>query len=132
MFNAFLEQRRTGAPDGDEDLAPYTDADYFAHVDGRPRYDGVRSFLASRRIDLPEGDPTDPPEAETVAGLGNRKNEAFGEVLASDGVAAYPGSARLLDALAEDAAYVTRLRQIAGRPLVAEIVRRGESLTGKG
>lgn len=92
MFNSFLVGRGL--------TEPYTDADYFAYVDGKPRYDGVRSFLASRGITLPEGEPTDPPEAETVCGLGNRKNGAFSAVLARDGVAPYPGSVRLLDHLA--------------------------------
>jgi hypothetical protein len=50
-------------------------ADYDEYVDGKPRYDGVRSFLASRGIELPQGSPSDPPEAETIDGLGNRKNE---------------------------------------------------------
>lgn len=92
MFNQFLADR------GDQ--RPYTDADYFAQVDGKPRYDGVRDFLASRGIELPEGDPSDPAEAETVCGLGNRKNTAFAAVLASDGVRPYPGSVRFLDYLA--------------------------------
>ncbi|MEP9381321.1 beta-phosphoglucomutase family hydrolase [Nocardioides sp. KR10-350] len=93
MFNAFLQEK---APDA----APYTDEDYFAHVDGKPRYDGVRDFLASRGITLPEGTPADPPTAETVCGLGNRKNDAFNAVLARDGVEAYPGSVQFLDYLA--------------------------------
>lgn len=93
MFNAFL---RESAPDA----APYTDGDYYAHVDGKPRYDGVRDFLASRGITLPEGTPDDPASAETVCGLGNRKNDAFNEVLARDGVEAYPGSVQFLDYLA--------------------------------
>lgn len=91
MFTAFLADR------GDQQ--PYTDADYFDYVDGKPRYDGVRSFLASRSIDLPEGTPDDPPESETVCGLGNRKNQAFAEVLRTDGVQGYPGSVQLLDEL---------------------------------
>ncbi|MDH3959220.1 MAG: haloacid dehalogenase, partial [Actinomycetota bacterium] len=70
---------------------PYTDEDYFAYVDGKPRYDGVRSALASRGVVLPEGDPTDPPGAETVCGLGNMKNTAFNEVLVEEGVEPYPG-----------------------------------------
>ncbi|ACQ80370.1 beta-phosphoglucomutase family hydrolase [Beutenbergia cavernae DSM 12333] len=81
--------------------APYTEADYFASIDGRPRYDGVRTLLASRGIELPDGEPTDPPGADTVCGLGNRKNQVFREVLEDEGVTAYPGSVRLLDALAE-------------------------------
>jgi len=78
----------------------YTDADYFAHIDGKPRYDGVRAMLASRGIALPDGDPSDGPEAETVCGLGNRKNALFTAVLDADGVEPYPGSVRFLDLLA--------------------------------
>jgi beta-phosphoglucomutase family hydrolase len=81
--------------------APYTDADYFAYIDGKPRYDGVRSFLASRGITLPEGTPADSPDLETVCGLGNRKNSAFTESLEADGVAPYPGSLRFLDAVTD-------------------------------
>ncbi len=80
---------------------PYTDQDYFDYVDGKPRYDGVRTFLLARGIPLPEGEPTDGPEAETVIGLGNRKNDYFAKVLSDEGVEAYPGSVRLLDALRE-------------------------------
>ena len=105
MFNAYLAGLRGVQGVGETtpeagNLRPYTDADYFEYVDGRPRYDGVRAFLLSRGIELPEGDPSDPPTAETVCGLGNRKNEAFNEVLARDGVEPYPGSVALLDALA--------------------------------
>ena len=78
---------------------PYTDQDYFDHVDGKPRYDGVRSFLASRGLELPEGSPDDPTSAETVCGLGNRKDEAFGRALHQDGVQPYPGSLALLEQL---------------------------------
>ena len=97
MFNDFLAGYRGQVTD----RSPYTDADYFAHVDGKPRYDGVRDFLASRGITLPEGSADDPPSAETVAGLGNRKNDAFNAVLERDGVAAFPGTVRLLDHLRE-------------------------------
>jgi beta-phosphoglucomutase family hydrolase len=90
MFTPFLAEHG---------VAPYTEQDYFAYVDGRPRYDGVATLLAARGIDLPWGDPSDVPAAETVCGLGNRKNEMFGEVLARDGVTPYPGSVRLLDVL---------------------------------
>ena len=91
LFEPYLESR--GA-------APYQDSDYFDHIDGKPRYDGVRSLLASRGIVIPDGDPSDGPELETVCGLGNRKNDVFTGVLESDGVAPYPGSVAFLDALA--------------------------------
>jgi hypothetical protein len=107
MFNGFLAARsaptgfepRSGSGSG-EDLRPYTDADYFEHVDGKPRYDGVRDFLASRGITLPPGTPSDLPGEETVCGLGNRKNVSFAHVLATEGVRPYPGSVLLLDYLA--------------------------------
>lgn len=79
----------------------YTDADYFDHIDGKPRFDGVRDFLASRGITLPEGPIDDAPEHETVQGLGNRKNRIFNEIIENDGVAPYPGSARLVEAARE-------------------------------
>ena len=78
---------------------PYTDADYFTHVDGRPRYDGVRSVLLSRGVRLPEGEPSDPPGARTVCGLGNTKNALVNQLLAQEGVEPYPGSVRVVDAL---------------------------------
>jgi beta-phosphoglucomutase family hydrolase len=92
MFNAYLARRG--------DKQPYTSRDYFDYVDGKPRYDGVRSFLASRDIALPDGDPSDPPDAETVCGLGNRKNEVFAGILRTEGVKPYPASVALLDDLA--------------------------------
>jgi len=70
--------------------------DYKLHVDGKPRYEGVRDFLKSRSIVLPDGTPEDPPTAETVCGLGNRKNELVNEMLASTGVEAYAGTVALL------------------------------------
>ena len=88
MFNTFLAAH--------EQARPYTDDDYFAHIDGKPRYDGVRDLLSSRGISLPEGEPDDDPDAETVCGLGNRKNDTFNRILARDGVRAYPGTLALL------------------------------------
>ena len=73
--------------------------DYDTYVDGKPRYDGVRSFLASRGIELPEGDQSDPPSAETVYGLGNRKNELVLAMLKRDGVQVYEGSVRYVRAV---------------------------------
>ncbi len=78
---------------------PWSDDDYFTYVDGKPRYDGVRDFLASRGITLPEGTPEDAATELTVCGLGNAKNEAFNDIIERDGVAPYPGSKALIDAL---------------------------------
>lgn len=81
-------------------VAPYVNDDYFEYIDGRPRFEGVRTMLASRGLTLPEGDPSDSPDVETVCGLGNRKNDVFTSVLESEGVEAYPGSVAVLDELA--------------------------------
>ena len=80
--------------------APYTEDDYFAYVDGRPRYDGVAAFLGSRGIEVPWGTPADEPTSLTVCGLGNLKNAEFEAMLASEGLAPYPGSLRLVEHLA--------------------------------
>ncbi len=77
----------------------YTPDDYLRHIDGKPRYDGVRSFLASRQIVLPEGDPSDPAGEGSICALGNKKNEVFNTILEREGVTAYPGSLRLMDLL---------------------------------
>ncbi|MDI6516522.1 beta-phosphoglucomutase family hydrolase [Streptomyces coelicoflavus] len=92
-FDAFLSER-----DG-PDFRPFTDSDYDQYVDGRPRADGVRSFLASRGIELPEGTPDDPPDAGTVNGVGNRKNELLLEKIRTDGVEPYEGTLRYIDAV---------------------------------
>jgi alpha,alpha-trehalase len=93
MFDAFLKQRAkaTGEP-----FRPFEMEDYELDVDGGPRYDGVRDFLKSRGIELPEGSPEDPPDRETVCGLGNRKNQMVTEVIKTVGVDAYPGSVALV------------------------------------
>jgi beta-phosphoglucomutase-like phosphatase (HAD superfamily) len=96
MFDAYL-RRREGETES-EGFAPFTQDDYDRYVDGKPRYDGVRSFLQSRGIELPQGTPDDPPGAETVDGLGNRKNELVLQLIRDEGVRAYPGSVRYLDA----------------------------------
>ncbi|MFE7577286.1 beta-phosphoglucomutase family hydrolase [Streptomyces sp. NPDC057521] len=92
-FDAFLRER-----DG-ADFRPFTDADYDEYVDGRPRADGVRSFLASRDIELPEGAPDDPPDTRSVNGVGNRKNELLLEKIRTDGVEPYEGTLRYIDAV---------------------------------
>jgi beta-phosphoglucomutase family hydrolase len=73
--------------------------DYLTYVDGRSRYEGVQAFLKSRGVDLPWGDPSDPPGDNTICALGNRKDEAFNAVLARDGIAPYPGTLRVMDVL---------------------------------
>ena len=74
-------------------------ADYDRYVDGRPRADGVRTFLAARGIELPEGSDDDPPELETVHGLGNRKNVRLLKKIRTQGVEPYPGSLRYVAAV---------------------------------
>jgi len=94
MFDDFLRAR-----DGDKFLPFDVDADYATYVDGKKREDGVRSFLASRGITLPEGEPDDDPGTETVNGLGNRKNALFLEVLHGEGVEVFEGSRKYLEAV---------------------------------
>jgi beta-phosphoglucomutase family hydrolase len=99
MFDEFLQRRseQTGEP-----FVPFdSKADYDRYVDGKPRYDGVRSFLGSRGIELPEGSPDDPPDSDTIAGLGNRKNDLVLALLRRDGVEAYEGSVRYVEAVHE-------------------------------
>jgi beta-phosphoglucomutase family hydrolase len=119
MFNAFLSDEAASVQP-EADLSHYTDADYFAHVDGKPRYDGVRDFLVSRGIDLSEGDSDDAPSTVTVRGLGNRKNDAFNEVLERDGVTGYPGSIRLLDHLRDLGLPLAVVSSSANAPAVLE------------
>lgn len=83
-----------------EEARPFDiDEDYRAYVDGRPRYEGVAEFLRSRDIELPWGDPSDPPGTETICAIGNAKNERIREVLAEGQVEPFPGSVALLDHL---------------------------------
>lgn len=78
---------------------PFTLDEYLTYVDGKPRYDGVHSFLASRGVSLPAGHPSEPPSLLTETGIGNLKNEEFMAVLKSEGVTPYPGSVALLEHL---------------------------------
>ena len=95
-FDQFLERRAEAAR---ETLVPFDGEDYRRYVDGKPRFDGVQSFLASRGIDLPHGSPADPPTAETICGLGNQKNDLVNEIMAREGVEAYPGSVKAVNFL---------------------------------
>jgi beta-phosphoglucomutase family hydrolase len=96
MFDGYLRERarRTGGPFEPFDLVK----DYDEYVDGKPRADGTRSFLASRGIALPDGSPDDPAGAQTVYGLGNRKNTIVLRRIHTDGVEAYEGSVRYVRA----------------------------------
>ena len=96
MFDTFLSQR---AESTGEEFVPFDpESDYRKYVDGKKREDGVRSFLDSRNIELPDGDPDDPADKETINGLGNRKNDMFQKVLHDDGVKVFEGSRRYLEA----------------------------------
>src|SRR5688572_28074715 len=92
-FDAFLQ-----ASGGDQ-LQPFSEADYLHYVDGKPRRDGVRDFLASRGIDLPEGAADDAPGTRTIAGVGNTKNELLLRRLEELGVETYEGSVRYVRAV---------------------------------
>jgi beta-phosphoglucomutase family hydrolase len=95
-FDDYLRRR---ADEQGENYVPFDPVrDYDDYVDGKPRYDGVRAFLASRGIDLPEGSPSDPPAADTVYGLGNRKNEIVLRMIRESGVEPYEGSVRYVTA----------------------------------
>jgi beta-phosphoglucomutase family hydrolase len=97
MFDEFLQKRATAAG---EAFQPFDIAtDYLRYVDGKPRFDGVRDFLKSRGIQLPEGSPEDPPQTETVCGLGNRKNDLVNRIIEESGVEPYEGSVELVQQL---------------------------------
>ncbi|MDR3556481.1 MAG: beta-phosphoglucomutase family hydrolase [Syntrophobacteraceae bacterium] len=97
MFDQFLSGR---AASSGEPFVPFdVIRDYDEYVDGKPRDDGTRSFLASRRIQLPEGTAEDPPTAQTIHGLGKRKNDLVLALMRKLGVDAYPGSVRYLEAV---------------------------------
>ncbi|WP_077488862.1 HAD family hydrolase [Sinomonas mesophila] len=88
LFEGYLDEAGTGPA--------YADSDYFDHIDGKPRFDGVRDFLASRGIVLPEGPEDDSPESMTVHGLGNRKNRIFTQIVETEGVEPFAGSVRFI------------------------------------
>jgi beta-phosphoglucomutase family hydrolase len=97
MFDEYLHKR---ARQRSEEFRPFDIAtDYRLYVDGKPRFDGVRDFLRSRGIKLPEGNPDDPAEVETVCGLGNRKNELVNDLIAKVGVEPYDGSVKFIHQL---------------------------------
>lgn len=97
LFDEYLalRARRDGEPFREFDAH----GDYLAYVDGKPRYDGVRSFLQSRGVTIAEGSEDDGPEAETIHGLGNRKDGYFEEVMRRDGVRVFESSVSLIHEL---------------------------------
>ena len=99
MFDGYLRER--AAESGERFVAFDRVGDYDEYVDGKPRYEGVRSFLDSRGIELPRGDPSDATDAETIDGLGNRKNEIVLRLIQDQGVEAYDGSIRYVRATRE-------------------------------
>ena len=142
MFDDYLRQRteETGQP-----FVPFdVHTDYDRYVDGKKRADGVRSFLASRGITLPEGSPTDPPRVATVNGLGNRKNDLVLAKMAA-GVEVYPGSVRYVEAVRDaglrravvsSSANTKAVLKVTGLTELFEVVVDGltaerESLAGK-
>ncbi len=115
MFDDYLRTR------GGEFVPFDVGTDYLKYVDGKKREDGVRSFLKSRGIELPDGDPNDGPDAETVSGLGNRKNEMFLKTLHSDGVTVFEGSRRYLEAVSAAGLGVAVVSSSANTKEVLEI-----------
>ena len=103
MFDNYLKVR---AEKYGELFRKFTQEDYLAYVDGKPRYDGVKSFLESRNINIPFGTPEDTDDMETVCGLGNKKNEAFNEVLRNEGVETYPSTVSLMEELKKQGIHV--------------------------
>jgi beta-phosphoglucomutase family hydrolase len=97
MFDEFLRSRSADSGGQFVPFDPVTD--YDEYVDGKPRLEGTKSFLASRGIELPTGTPDDPPDAPTLWGLSNRKNDLVQEVIKRDGVEVYEGSRRYLAAV---------------------------------
>ena len=142
-FDEFLRAR---AEEQGSEFVPFDpDRDYPEHVDGKPRYDGVRDFLTSRGIELPEGDLEDPPDAQTVCGVGNRKNELLLKTLEEDGVDVYESSRAYLQACADaglrravvsSSANTAQVLEVTGMDVLVEervdgVTIREEDLRGK-
>jgi beta-phosphoglucomutase family hydrolase len=122
MFDEFLTQLEPTQPG-------FTNLDYLTYVDGKPRFDGVRSFLASRGIVRPDGATSDPPGFTTVGGLGNRKNQLFADMLRRDGIAAYPGSLALLDLLEREGVPMAVVSSSRNAPEVLRAAHLSERFT---
>jgi beta-phosphoglucomutase family hydrolase len=125
-FDAYLRRRaeQTGEP-----FRPYDPHDdYTRYVDGRPRADGVRTFLASRGITLPDGNPDDPPDADTVNGIGNRKNVTLVRRIREDGVRVYDGSLAYLHAVRQAGLKTAVVSASANTPDILKTTGLGELL----
>jgi beta-phosphoglucomutase family hydrolase len=119
MFDAFLSER---AKQTGQEFVPFdAAADYRQYVDGKKREDGVRSFLDSRGVEIPDGNPDDPGDADTVYGLGNRKNDMFNKVLKKDGVEVFDGSRRYLEAVSAAGLGIAVVSASANTPEVLRI-----------
>jgi beta-phosphoglucomutase family hydrolase len=121
MFDSYLQARseRTGDP-----FVPFDAiADYDHYVDGKPRPDGTRSFLESRGISLPEGAADDPPDRETVHGLGNRKNLIVQRLLREGGIEPFAGSVRYLRAVRDAGLHRAVVSSSANTRAVLEAAR---------
>lgn len=101
-------------------VAPYSDADYFASIDGRPRFDGVDAFVRSRGVELPRGEVDDAPGDGTVCALGNEKNEIVNRMFVEEGISPYPGSVRFLDAVTAAGAAVAVVSSSRNAPAVLD------------
>ncbi|MCL1898155.1 MAG: beta-phosphoglucomutase family hydrolase [Micrococcales bacterium] len=112
MFSQFFAQQGV--------TPPYTDQDYFTYVDGKPRFNGVADLLAARGVVLPFGRVDDPPGDTTVTALGNKKNQAFNQILLEEHIEPYPGSVELLDGLAEQGSQVAVVSSSANARAVLE------------
>ncbi|MGL4172978.1 MAG: beta-phosphoglucomutase family hydrolase [Actinomycetota bacterium] len=119
IFDTYLRDR--AGRTGDSFVAFDPEADYQRYVDARPRPDGVRTFLASRGIQLPEGNPDDPPGTETVYGLGNRKDQIFTHALNSHGIQVFGGAKRYLEAVTRAGMLVA---VVSGSAHAAEVLQR--------
>ncbi len=104
MFDGYLREREKKYGEVFREFSH--SRDYLPFVDGKPRYKGVQSFLESRGIDIPFGEPSDDPSMETVCGIGNRKNAVFNRILEEDGVKVYPSTVELIHRLKEEGVHV--------------------------
>lgn len=125
MFDAYLEAKNG------KDFRPFTDDDYNKYVDGKPRQDGVRDFLASRAIQLPDGSADDGGDSETVWGLGNRKNEKLQHEIERNGVQVYEGSRRYLQLAQAQGLRRIVVSSSANTEMVLQVTGLGQYVEGR-